>query len=49
MGDGHLDDTEKAMYNYDHLGGEAKYEIKYQSQAEKKDFWCILEILQKIY
>lgn len=44
-----FEDTEKAMYIYDHLGGEARQEIKYRSQIERQDPKCIMEILREVY
>ncbi|XP_023818555.1 uncharacterized protein LOC111948684 [Oryzias latipes] len=45
----HFQQSEKAMYIYDHLGGEAKQEIKYRSSAERADPDCVLAILKEIY
>lgn len=49
LGYRHFEDTEKAMDIYDHLGGEARREIKYWSQAERQDPKGIIEILREIY
>ena len=40
--------AEKA-YIYEHLGGEARQEIKYRTQADRLNPICVLEILQEIY
>ena len=40
---------EKAAYIYEHLGGEARQEIKYRTTAEKSNPQRILDILQEIY
>lgn len=42
-------EPEKAAYIYEHLGGEAKQEIKYRTKAEKSNPARVLEILQEIY
>ena len=41
--------AEKAAYFYEHLGGEARQEIKYRTQTERSDPVCVLEILHEIY
>lgn len=45
----HFQQSEKAMFIYDHLGGEAKQEIKYRSMTEEVDPDCVLTILKEIY
>lgn len=42
-------DTEKTMYICDHLGGEARQEVKYWPRAEREDSKRIREILREIY
>lgn len=49
LGYRHFEDTEKAMYIYDHLGGEARQEVRYRSQSERRDPRRILEILKEVY
>ena len=41
--------AEKAAYIYEHLGGEARQEIKYRTQVERANPEQVINILQEIY
>ena len=41
--------TDKAVCIYEHLGGEARQEIRYRPQVDRKDPQRILDILKEIY
>lgn len=45
----HLSSAEKALFIYDHLEEEAREEIKYRPQEERRDPDQILSILQELY
>lgn len=45
----HMSTAEKALFIYDHLDGEAKTEMKFRPEADRKDHDKILKILLEIY
>lgn len=45
----YLSPSEEALFMYDHLEGEAREEIKYRSQEDRRDPAKILSILQELY
>ncbi|XP_067256878.1 uncharacterized protein [Chanodichthys erythropterus] len=45
----HLSDTDKAFYLFDHLEGEAREEIKYRPEVERKDPDKIISALRELY
>lgn len=45
----HLSDTDKAFYLFDHLEGEAREEIKYRPEVERKDPDRIISALRELY
>lgn len=45
----YLSDTDKAFYLFDHLEGEAREEIKYRPEVERKDPDQIISALRELY
>lgn len=45
----HLSETDKAFYLFDHLEGEAREEIKYRPEVERKDPGRIISALRELY
>lgn len=45
----HLGTSDQAFFLFDHLEGEAREEIKYRSEVERKDPDKIISALQELY